>query len=277
MRKLLAILVCSLTLFAQTVNVKKDKFTGQSWLNVECGYQATFKDSFVMNRHGRFSVSGFPGTPSLYFLNIDLEQKDWMFIEKGNSLTFKVDGVFVPLSGDGSAESRDISVALGGIEERASFDITLDQLRLLSSAKDPVQFRLTGSRDLWDGTLSPKAIKAMTEFLSKVPPSGDWTINGVQVVPITAGAPAAPKGLRAGIRFSPGSNSLHVLMVDPAGPNMALLGKFIVAVEGERGSGQDLQTKLNAAIAKHQDGSPVKIMVTATAQDPEVESALTLF
>lgn len=82
---------------------------------------------------------------------------------------------------------------------------------------------------------------------------------------------------RAGISFLPGANFLQVLIVDPASPNQALLQKFITYVEGERGTGPELQAKLNTAIAKHQDGTPIKITLSDGPGSPERDGDLKLF
>jgi len=91
-------------------------------------------------------------------------------------------------------------------------------------------------------------------------------------------SPASPgsKKYRAGIKFLPVGKSLQVLVADPGSPNTAFVGKFILSVDGERGAGPDLQAKLAAVIAKHQDGSPVKITFSDGPGEKEKEGALAL-
>jgi hypothetical protein len=86
-----------------------------------------------------------------------------------------------------------------------------------------------------------------------------------------------PRVYRAGIKFTPGSDSLHVLMVDPPGPNKSILGKYIKSIDGERGTGVSLQSALSVAIAKHQDGSPIKVTITNAPTGNEDELDLILF
>jgi hypothetical protein len=90
-------------------------------------------------------------------------------------------------------------------------------------------------------------------------------------------SPSNNNKYRVGIKFVPGSDSLHVLVVDPSSPNTAILGKFIIAIDGERGTGLALQARLNTLIALHQDGSPLKVTVTNSPQGPEEEATLKLF
>jgi hypothetical protein len=274
----------AVSLFGQTVGVKTDKFTGKSWILIDCGEQSRAKDRIFLNRYVRLTLYGYPGRPSFYQLDVNLSQDSWLFIEKGKSLTFKIDNTFVPLDGYGSVNSRDVIVG-NGIEEHASYNISLDQLHQIVSAKAPVEFRLEGEKGFCDETLSPKAIKAMNEFLAKVP-AGDWTLNGNQITPLAPGPEPAPvaalptttKGaLRAGIHFIPGATALHVLGIDPGSPNTGLLNQFIVAVEGERGTGPELQAKLNAAIARHQDGSPLDVTSDNSTQGPGEKGTITLF
>lgn len=271
MRPKTLFITCALasSLFSQTTIWEKDKFTGQTFARIECGSPKLEGGSLFTERYVSFRIWDYISKSHNYRLQITVRQPNWIFIEGGESLIFKIDDEFTPLSGDGSRQNRD--VASGGISEYASYDVSRELLDKIATSKETL-FRLSGSQGSITGELTPKMRSAIARFISETQ----------QPVPLQETIEPAPPTqrsgtLKAGISFIVGSKFLQVVKAEPWSKAQGLIGQFIVAVEGMRGTGADLQTLLQATISKKQ-GQDDKVHITTSAGpgEPELETELTL-
>lgn len=84
------------------------------------------------------------GLQSLLNLCLSWQAPTWLFIEKGESLIFLLDGERMALSGDGSTGSRNV-MSGGGVLEFAWYRITPQQLYRLARASK-VRVKIRGSK-----------------------------------------------------------------------------------------------------------------------------------
>jgi len=260
MRKIIILLLSSLILAAQPIIWKHDDFSNRWAVHTEIGNLETSPGT-------KLALWGFEtkikNTPEMYDITVTIQRDSWFFIEAGESLQMKLDDGILTLNGKGSSQSREVSHT-GGIIEMASYEITLPQLKRIASSSNII-VRVSGGKGYITGSIPPGSKTIINQFLNEVP-------NRLAI-----GPPPLSKAFHVGIKFVPGPDCLYVVALDPGSPNQAILGKFIMAVEGERGSGQELQTKLGAAIARHPDGSSIKVTIARVPKDPEEETALALF
>jgi hypothetical protein len=277
--RIMAISLVSTLLFSQTTIWKKDKFTGKSFAQLFWGSPKLEGGSFFSERYVRFTLWAFPNNPPDYMISVDVSRPDWMFISEGESLTFRLDGEFLPLSGNGSRNNRD--VVSGGVTEYATYFLTVDQLQKVANAKEAM-FRLSGDKADITGQLTPKIQTATATFIHDTQAAYQSSPNATPMAetpnPGSAQSPGIERGsLKAGISFAIGAKFLQVLKVEPWSNGKDLLGKFIVAIEGERGTGPDLQAKLLAAIAKSQtEGAKIRITVSPGPGEPDIDQDLLL-
>lgn len=267
----------TIALWGQGVQWKKDNFSGIAWARVRCDDPKLEGGSFFSMRYVHLDILGYIQPEPHYELQFEVTRQGWMFIPEGESLILKIDGGFAPLSGKGSIQNREV-LSADSVIEIASYPITPEQLKMVSEGKE-VQFRLLGEKDIITGTFTPKTLNGFkvfqTEAVAKI---NEYRVaHPADPAPGLASAPAKPEPLRAGISFLPGAQFLQVMLIAPGSPNGALFRKFIVAIEGERGTGLELQAKLNAAVARHQDGTLIKILVSEGPGMKEEEFGLGLF
>lgn len=92
----------------------------------------------------------------------------WMFIEKGPSLQFIVDGARIDLRGDGSADRRMVTPE-AHVMELASYGISLQALYSLAEAKT-IKVRLVGAKSDIDGCFTLEDFQHFKDFLSQYAP-----------------------------------------------------------------------------------------------------------
>ncbi len=96
-----------------------------------------------------------------YSLMVRLVDGDWLFIRRGESLVFLVDGERIGLTGKGSSKHRE--VLSGTIVEKAWYTITPEQLKKIAFANS-VKGKLTGSQYFTELSLSEDNIKNFRSF-----------------------------------------------------------------------------------------------------------------
>ncbi len=259
-----AALVLPCSAFANRVEWTKDKITGAEGAVIACPDLKLDGGSFVTRRYLNMKIIGLVVPQPLYFVRVELTLPNWMFISSGPSLVLNLDGYVVPLSGDGSSSARTV-LGPDTVMETADYGLTPEQISTIGNAHK-VLFRLAGDQASVTGEFTDKTIASFRTF----------SADAVPKIEATHHEPSS-KGLRAGIKFLPGPKYLQVLMVDSGSPNQAFLNRFILAVDGSRGSGLELQSKLYAAIAAHQDGSSVKVIISDGPGFGEREDELRLF
>lgn len=192
---------------------------------------------------------------------------EWMFISSGKSLILKADDKAIELTGSGSADSREI-ISSDQVSEVAIWTFSLSTLKELAASKS-VQFRVYGDRGSLTGTLTEAQMTDLRSFAEKAPGLlGDTKVGG-QIR-------TTPGSYHAGIRYLPMQSALLILAADPGGPNAGLVNQFIVAVEGVKGTGPELQANLTSAIAAHQDGTPVKVTLSGGPNTAEQDGVIAL-
>lgn len=268
----------------QTVEVKRDKFSGDAWISIDCDTQIKFLSGNVYT----FRVQANPGPTPQYLFIATAYLEDWIFINSGPSMVFKVDGEMIPLvSITGSSNSRSLGgyASNKGVTETAIYKITPEQMKKISEGKE-TEYRIFGSKGQVTESFTSRSKKAFHNLLTMIPKEGGWTLNGNTITPIPKvvnqetpplGSEGTARTYRAGIQFLPGGRFLQVFKIDPGSPNSPLLNKFILAIDGVRGTGSELQALLNTIIGKHQDGSLIRITISAGPGEPEEESTLKLF
>ena len=100
-----------------------------------------------------------------YSLIVVYDASNWIFIEDGESLILLVDGKRMGFEGDGSWNHRDIGGILG-INERAWYDINLEQLRAIINAKE-VRVKVVGSQYYVERIFSENNFKNFRDFYNQ--------------------------------------------------------------------------------------------------------------
>lgn len=107
----------------------------------------------------------------------------WLRVPYGESLQILANEELIVLNGSGSLRTRRRSV-LGGVEERVTYRISVEQLRRVASA-DSVRLRILGRREYVERRLSEKGLVRLREFI------------GAHVdAPAAPATPSAPAGSR---------------------------------------------------------------------------------
>ena len=171
---------------SQSVEIVKDPFSGTSTVWADLGSQKEKVLFFPKSVYLKLIAYPYPRSPR-YQLIASLVRENWAFISSGESLIFKLDGQFMPLtSRQGSSPSRDVITGyLGGVvSESAVYELTHEQLMRLGNAKEK-SFRLVGKKDIFTSTLNEQADQAIKSLLGFLPPGGaPWTILNNQIVPV---------------------------------------------------------------------------------------------
>lgn len=273
LRLFLAFLALGTAVFAQRVEVVKDKFTGNAFVNMDAGEQLDTDETGMSRGLVRITITAHVNTKSTFSLYVHLMRLDWMFINEGESLTLKLDGEFFKLTGPGSEGSRS-TISGGTILESAPYDIPRTTLERITAAKTFVEFRVVGRGGNYTGTFSDRTITGIKNLLAAVP-AADWTVEEVEKRLASPAPPTSPR-LRAGIYLRGDSKGLCVARVEPSSPNGAFRNMFIVAVEGQRGTPRVLDELLNAAISRHQAEKVVKVTIASSPKGAESEAELQL-
>lgn len=145
MKNILFIILFSTFLSSQSIITTKDDFTG------EITYSTENVGMFFKGDSGYYFTLNFKlitTKPSIdkdypYLMIVRVDTKEWVFIEKGESLIFKIDEEMLPLTGDGSSGDRNIEH--GSINEIAVYKLNYKQLSKLASGKE-IKFRIIGNR-----------------------------------------------------------------------------------------------------------------------------------
>lgn len=119
----------------------------------------------------RFNVQKYTAKDNIVYFSIIIHMslmKDWFFIEQGESLILLIDGIRVGFSGEGSISHRTTGHLLNNVfvEEMAFYDVSLDQLRAIASAKK-VEVKVRGSNISRQGSFTADNFLNLRRFLSK--------------------------------------------------------------------------------------------------------------
>jgi hypothetical protein len=87
---------------------------------------------------------------------------EWIFIEKGNSLTILADTNKIRLSGAGSRGDREVTSA-GRIQERAYYSVTKQEYEQIMNASK-VELKLSGDKYFIEGNLNKKNKANLQKF-----------------------------------------------------------------------------------------------------------------
>lgn len=101
----------------------------------------------------------------VYGMEVDLWQRDWFFIKRGESLLLLVDGETMTLSGDGSSGNRKVWDA-DNLQERAYYVMDLSEIEKLANATT-IRARLIGDETM-EFDVRPEAIDGFKDFRSSL-------------------------------------------------------------------------------------------------------------
>lgn len=165
----IAMLLCS-SLGAQTIYQKVDKFTGAVQFYTFDEEPKIEGGSFFSQRHVYFGFTAIKpilNANAPYTLKVKTTTAGWVFIKGGESLILKLDGEVMPLSGEGSVNSRELYFS-DLVNETATYPLTLEQLRRIGRAAK-VEFRLFGDRQVITGEWKAGLIGNGSFFAKKAP------------------------------------------------------------------------------------------------------------
>lgn len=154
---------------AQTIYENKDSFQGTTHFFTKQRSAHLEGGSFMSMRYVNFSFHLFsPSGNNIdpYVLLVSTTTPNWIFIEAGQSLILKLDGTeMLPLSGDGSAQSRTIGSS-DRLEEEAVYHLTTEQLGRIAQAKK-LEFRIIGQNSVITGSWGRDALADAAAFSSR--------------------------------------------------------------------------------------------------------------
>ena len=125
------------TLINFKINTISDNFDGYTIYRMEDNQLGRSKNSGIGGI--QLNVQQFiKGGRTLYSLIVSYFGDDWLFIDSGEKLILLVDGERMGFSGDGSEGHRDVvrGYRMVGVKEKAWYDISLEQLKKITFAKD---------------------------------------------------------------------------------------------------------------------------------------------
>lgn len=155
---------------AQQVFEKRDSFDGGTHYFTKARPVKLEGGGFLTQRMVQFAFHAAkkPDAPeSVMWIGVLTSTADWVFIESGQSLLLKIDGEIVPLTGSGSASTREIAGA-NMLLESAAYVISSDVLKQLASAKK-VEFRIVGSKQNITGSWKTDLLADAFGFAAKIP------------------------------------------------------------------------------------------------------------
>ena len=99
-----------------------------------------------------------------YYLIVEYNSGDWLFIQKGESLVMLIDGERTGLSGDGSYSHRDV-LSGGNIREMAWYPTSAETVKRIANASS-VRVKVTGSQHFVQRAFDQTNFQHFKEFVA---------------------------------------------------------------------------------------------------------------
>ena len=165
--KIVAVLLLGLVCGCSSYHVRttRDEFNGDTsnWMlmNRLAGGALLDVDTGLELNPARFIVKN----KTLYVLTVAYSGKDWIFIDKGESLVLLVDSQRLGFSGEGSLSSRNVHSG-GSVLEQAIYEVSLKDLITIANATE-VKVRVMGSSGLIDRHFKKANFKNFKKFVTE--------------------------------------------------------------------------------------------------------------
>jgi len=167
MKKIIILLMCMLFLnscaLTEPYQVKtlNDAFDGYTINQMTYNYLVSNSGIVELNikrlqtKDGRIS----------YYLVVEYQNSDWLFIEGGESLILLVDGERIGFKGDGSLQSRNVGSS-GWIDEKAVYDINPKILNQIANAKE-VKVKIIGNQYYIECKFTEQSFQNFKKFIAE--------------------------------------------------------------------------------------------------------------
>ena len=211
---------------AQEVYEKKDRFAGNTLYFTKLRDAKLEGGSFFSGRYANFNFQALSPVPALvrnpFYLHVDTQTSEWIFISAGESLQLKIDGgEIIALKGTGSLDNREV-LSADILRESANWEIPLPLIQRIASAKT-VEFRILGDKQTITGAFKDTLLADARGFAEKAPgllvvtaPKPEQAEAMASVtsaacpVPAGAGGPDGPP--RLGVLYGPVTKEVATLL-----------------------------------------------------------------